>query len=99
MITRRQALSGAASLLLACAAPPALAAKFIELTKQQTASLQQISDYINGFRHLRGEFTQVSPKGNMSQGVFFIMPHDNSTLAAEARPKWMKMPRPLCRNQ
>ena len=72
MITRRQTLSGAASLLLACAAPPALAAKFIELTKQQTASLQQISDYINGFRHLRGEFTQVSPKGNLSQGVFFI---------------------------
>ena len=42
------------------------------LTAEQTASVNLISDYINGFQHLKGEFTQISPKGNLSRGVFHI---------------------------
>jgi outer membrane lipoprotein-sorting protein len=51
---------------------PAFAAKPIALTPEQEASIRRISDYFNGFRYLQGEFTQISPKGNMSRGVFFI---------------------------
>ncbi len=50
----------------------AWAAKSIELTSEQTASIQEISAYINGFTTLQGEFTQISPKGNISTGVFYI---------------------------
>jgi outer membrane lipoprotein-sorting protein len=51
---------------------PAQASKPIPLTSQQSASVQNISDYINGLKNLQGEFTQISPKGNLSRGVFFI---------------------------
>lgn len=50
----------------------ASAAKSIELTPKQTASIQEISTYINGFTTLQGDFTQVSPKGKMSKGIFYI---------------------------
>lgn len=53
-------------------APGAVASKPIQLTDQQAGSVQKISDYINSFKNLQGEFTQISPKGNMSRGVFFI---------------------------
>ena len=55
-------------------AVPAHAAKTkpIALTPEQVGSVQSISDYINGFKNLQGEFTQISPKGNTSRGVFFI---------------------------
>jgi outer membrane lipoprotein-sorting protein len=48
------------------------AAKSIELTSKQTASIQEISSYINGFTTLQGDFTQISPKGNKSKGIFYI---------------------------
>ncbi len=70
MLTRRHILIAAASLCFAGA--PALAAKSMTLTAAQTASVNLISDYINGFEHLKGEFTQISPKGNLSRGVFHI---------------------------
>lgn len=70
MLTRRHILIGAASLCLA--AMPAFAAKSMTLTAEQTASVNLISDYINGFQYLKGEFTQISPKGNLSRGVFHI---------------------------
>ncbi len=70
MLSRRQILIGAASLCFA--ASPAFAAKSLTLTDEQKASVQLVSDYINGFQHLRGEFTQISPKGNLSRGVFHI---------------------------
>jgi outer membrane lipoprotein-sorting protein len=60
-----------AGLILAFAAQ-ASAAKSIELTAEQTASIQEIASYINGFTTLQGEFTQVSPKGKMSKGIFYI---------------------------
>ena len=50
----------------------ASAAKSIELTPKQTASIQEISTYINGFTTLQGDFTQISPKGKMSKGIFYI---------------------------
>lgn len=53
-------------------AVPASAAKSIELTPEQTASIQEIGSYINGFTTLQGDFTQISPKGKMSKGIFYI---------------------------
>ena len=50
----------------------ALAAKSIEVTAEQATSIKQINDYINGFKNLQGDFTQISPKGNLSRGIFFI---------------------------
>src|SRR6476659_9556297 len=43
-----------------------------ELTPEQTAAIDEIGSYINGFRSLQGEFTQVSPKGTVSKGVFYL---------------------------
>ncbi len=53
-------------------AAQASAAKSIELTPGQTASIQEIGSYINGFTTLQGDFTQISPKGKMSKGIFYI---------------------------
>ena len=50
----------------------ALAAKSIEVTAEQATSIKQINDYINGFKNLQGDFTQISPKGNLSRGIFYI---------------------------
>ena len=58
--------------LLALAAVPALAAKPIKVTPEQAKSINAISAFINGFKTMQGEFTQISPKGNMSRGVFYI---------------------------
>ncbi len=58
-------------LMLAIAAQ-AIAAKSIELTPEQTASIQEIGTYINEFTTLQGDFTQISPKGKMSKGIFYI---------------------------
>ncbi len=58
--------------LLALAAAPALAAKPIQVTPAQASSIDAISAYINSFKTMQGEFTQISPKGNLSRGVFYI---------------------------
>jgi outer membrane lipoprotein-sorting protein len=58
--------------LTIAAAPQASAAKSIELTPEQSASIQEIASYINGFTTLQGDFTQISPKGKMSKGIFYI---------------------------
>ena len=50
----------------------ALASQLLQITEEQAGSIQQINDYINGFKNLQGDFTQISPKGNVSRGVFFI---------------------------
>jgi outer membrane lipoprotein-sorting protein len=58
---------------LAVLAPEmAIAAKTLEVTRRQATSIQHITDYINGLKNLQGDFTQISPKGNVSRGVFFI---------------------------
>jgi outer membrane lipoprotein-sorting protein len=41
------------------------AAKSILLNPEQTKSINKISDYMNSFSTLQGEFTQISPKGVM----------------------------------
>jgi outer membrane lipoprotein-sorting protein len=47
-------------------------AKGVDLTNDQAAAVQQISTFLNSYRNLQGDFTQVGPKGNVSKGVFFI---------------------------
>jgi outer membrane lipoprotein-sorting protein len=66
--TRRAVLG----LVFAALILPASAAKPMKLSPEQTASIDQISDYLNSFKTMQGEFTQISPKGNLSRGVFFI---------------------------
>lgn len=70
-----QSLAGICRFAAVCfllLATPASAAKPIALSAEQAATVQSISDYINSFKNLQGEFTQISPKGNTSRGVFFI---------------------------
>ena len=66
----RRALLGLA--LIALASPLARAAEPLTLTPEQEAAINGISAYLNSFKTLQGEFTQISPKGNLSQGVFYI---------------------------
>ena len=58
--------------LLLLAPEWALATKPLEITAEQAVSIQHITDYINGLNNLQGDFTQISPKGNVSRGLFFI---------------------------
>ena len=51
----------------------AFAAKAASLSSQQSAAVQKISTYFNSIKTLQGEFTQISPKGNVSSGVFHIL--------------------------
>lgn len=44
----------------------------MSLSPEQQKAVNGISNYLNSFKTLQGEFTQVSPKGNMSRGVFYI---------------------------
>jgi outer membrane lipoprotein-sorting protein len=43
-----------------------------DLTSDQLKAVEQVSTYFNSFKTLKGEFTQVSPKGRVSAGVFFL---------------------------
>jgi outer membrane lipoprotein-sorting protein len=47
-------------------------AKSVDLTADQSAAVKEVADYIQGFRTIQGEFTQVSSKGNVSKGVFVL---------------------------
>ncbi|WP_421693126.1 LolA family protein [Aestuariivirga sp.] len=58
--------------LVAFSGLPALAGNPLKLTPEQEASVDGISDYMNSIKTMQGEFTQISPKGNESQGVFYI---------------------------
>ena len=68
-LTRRAVLGFA---LIAMVSSPVSAAKPIKVTPEQAASINAISQYINSFKTIQGEFTQISPKGNLSRGVFYI---------------------------
>src|SRR5918994_7700036 len=48
---------------------PALA---ISLSPEETSKVEEVSTYFNSFKTLQGEFTQVSPQGRVSAGVFFL---------------------------
>jgi outer membrane lipoprotein-sorting protein len=50
----------------------AFGAKPITLSPAQIESINKISAYMNSFKTMQGEFTQISPKGNVSKGVMFI---------------------------
>ncbi|MFN4140992.1 LolA family protein [Aestuariivirga sp.] len=67
--SRRAFLGAAFAALAAFAVSPARA---MSLTPEQQAAVNGISDYLNSFKTLQGEFTQISPKGNLSRGVFYI---------------------------
>ncbi len=58
--------------LLALAGLPVSASTPMALTPEQKQAVDGVSEYLNSFKTLQGEFTQVSPKGNMSRGVFYI---------------------------
>jgi outer membrane lipoprotein-sorting protein len=63
-----------AAVLLAMSVTLAEAAKpvSIRLDDAQTQAVQRINDYFNSFKSLKGDFTQVSPRGNSVKGVMMI---------------------------
>src|SRR5262245_60047601 len=67
-LRRTIAMIALAGLALAFSSPSRSAA----LSPEQTAAVDEIGTYINGFRTLQGEFTQISPKGTVSKGVFYL---------------------------
>lgn len=44
----------------------------IVLDDAQKAQVQRINDYFNSFQSMKGDFTQVSPRGNSAKGVIMI---------------------------
>lgn len=51
---------------------PASPAQALSLSPEQEQAIDGISNFLNSFKTMQGEFTQVSPKGNLSRGVFYI---------------------------
>jgi outer membrane lipoprotein-sorting protein len=47
-------------------------ARSVDLTADQSAAVKEVANYIQGFRTIQGEFTQISSKGNVSKGVFIL---------------------------
>ena len=48
------------------------AALAMPLSPEETSKVEELSTYFNSFKTLKGEFTQVSPQGRVSAGVFFL---------------------------
>jgi len=63
------ALLAAALLILMAADKPLLASS---LSPEEKTAVEELSNYFNSFQTLQGEFTQVSPQGRVSAGVFFL---------------------------
>lgn len=68
-ICRLRAAMLAALLVLPAIMLPAGA---FALGNKETRVVQKISDFFNGFSTLSGEFTQISPRGRVSTGKFYI---------------------------
>ena len=66
----RRAFLGLA--IAALAIMPVSAAEALSLSSEQEQAIDGISDFLNSFKTMQGEFTQVSPKGSLSRGVFYI---------------------------
>ncbi len=66
----RRAFLGLA--LAALALMPSAPAVALSLSSEQEQAINGVSDYLNSFQTMQGEFTQISPKGNLSRGVFYI---------------------------
>lgn len=60
--------------LSVASAPAAFAAKVvpISLSAEQQGSVRKLNDYINSFQTLKSNFTQISPRGQTTQGVLLI---------------------------
>jgi outer membrane lipoprotein-sorting protein len=53
--------------------PAAFAGHALALTQAEAdAAVSELNTYINDFKALHGEFTQIGPTGHVSKGVFFI---------------------------
>jgi outer membrane lipoprotein-sorting protein len=63
------ALLAAALLILTATGKPLLASS---LSLEEKTAVEELSNYFNSFQTLQGEFTQVSPQGRVSAGVFFL---------------------------
>ncbi len=61
-------LAGHSALL----APSALAAKDAKLSSKHVEQINKVSGFFNGFNTLTGQFVQTGPRGNVSNGVFYI---------------------------
>lgn len=69
----RKVLTAALAALALVAGSTAFAARAASLTTQESEAVQKISTYFNAIKTLQGEFTQISPKGNVSSGIFHIL--------------------------
>jgi len=43
------------------------------LSQTQLAAVNEISRYFNSIRSMKGEFTQIGPRGRVSSGIFYIV--------------------------
>ena len=58
--------------VLSLVAVPARGLLASSLTPEETTAVEELSGYFNSFKTLQGEFTQVSPQGRVSTGVFYL---------------------------
>ncbi len=58
--------------LCACALAPLAIAPASALTARERALVSEVSQFFNSYRTLKGSFTQISPRGRVSTGRFFI---------------------------
>jgi len=42
------------------------------LTPEETTAVEELSTYLNSFKTLRAEFTQISPQGRVFRGILFL---------------------------
>ncbi|MGE3830738.1 MAG: outer membrane lipoprotein carrier protein LolA [Parvibaculaceae bacterium] len=69
---RLAALAACASAGLLILPAPGFAAKTASLDPQDQAAVTEVANYLTQFRNIQGEFVQVSSKGNVSKGVFYL---------------------------
>jgi outer membrane lipoprotein-sorting protein len=60
------------ALIVMPAAAAGKKAEAITLNDEQMGAVQQLNDYINSFKTMRGDFTQISPKGQSIRGVLML---------------------------
>ena len=72
LTTLRTAMTAFAAVIALIAGTAAYAAKAANLSPEQLQAVHKLSAYFNSMKHLQGQFTQISPKGNVSSGVFYI---------------------------
>ncbi len=67
----------AISLTITCIAATlsfiSLPAHALKATPVQSAALKEFTNYLNKIRSMSGEFTQIGPRGRVSNGIFYIV--------------------------